>query len=704
VDDYPCIILLGDPGAGKTMALNFLAYEFACEASENKPGRSRLLPLYLRLSQFEPDQNLTTFIKQGWVDGSGDEEDQGASELANNLDRYLEAGSLFILFDALNEMPREGYRRRVKRLRHFIDKWREKGNRFIVSCRALDYGEELQGLQRIEIRPLIEAQIEEFLQKELPESWKGLWQLLIEEQAETRRLVEMARNPFFLGMIIEVFKYEGKLGRNRAELLNNFFEALLDWTLDDDDPKFPREEWPEARPELVQKSLAIAAFEMQKLGKFGADVAPHDFKKLIPAQVQLDPDFPPDPTPADQVVKLAAAAQLVTITPEKKSLRFYHQLLQEYFAACEMVQRDPASLEKYWTWPWLESEMRRWDRPEGNYDPLPPPPPTGWEETTILAAGLTPENDDQLLLALTGVNPVLAGRCLHEGQAKVDPAVRQQVIERLLETISRPEVALRVRIAAGEVLGYLGDPRLGRMVTIPAGAFTMGGKGKYDGKPKHQLFLPAYEIGQYPLSNIEYSHFIEAEGYGQKRWWTEAGWQRKEKAKWTEPGYWDDSGFNKPNQPVVGLSWYEAVAYCGWLRAETGRVYRLPTEAEWEKAARGPKGLTYPWGDKFDANRLNGGIGAQIVWGTTPVGMYPTGTSPYDLYDCAGNVWEWCATKYEKSYPYDVKENEWADGYLEGEADRVLRGGSWSNSHVVNFRCACRNRNWGYVRYDSECG
>ena len=91
--------------------------------------------------------------------------------------------------------------------------------------------------------------------------------------------------------------------------------------------------------------------------------------------------------------------------------------------------------------------MPLWVRPERNYDPLPPPPPTGWEETTILAAALAPENDDQLVQILIAVNPVLAGRCLYEGQAQVAKATRQAVIEALLETIARPEVALRVRIA-----------------------------------------------------------------------------------------------------------------------------------------------------------------------------------------------------------------------------------------------------------------
>jgi len=348
--------------------------------------------------------------------------------------------------------------------------------------------------------------------------------------------------------------------------------------------------------------------------------------------------------------------------------------------------------------------MPRWIRPEDNYDPLPPPPPTGWEETTILAAGLAMdlEGDDQLVRALVQVNPGLAGRGIYEGQARVSKSMRQGVIEALLATIAEPEVALRVRIAAGEVLGYLGDPRLGEMAIVPAGDFLMGDdRGEYDDeKPQHKLHLPAYQIAKYPLTNAEYGRFIEAGGYRDKRWWTEAGWQRKESDNWTEPRYWRDGRFNKPNQPVVGVSWYEAVAYCRWLSAETGQAYRLPTEAEWEKGARGTDGLRYPWGNQFKAERLNAREGEQQVRATTPVGIYPTGVSPIGLFDCAGNVWEWCATKWQKPYPYAVEEGEWAADYLSGTNVRVLRGGSWGyglNFARCAFRYSFRPNFWDYV-------
>ena len=333
-----------------------------------------------------------------------------------------------------------------------------------------------------------------------------------------------------------------------------------------------------------------------------------------------------------------------------------------------------------------------------------------------------PENNDRLLRAMVQVNPVLAGRCLHEGKADVGLDTRQTVITRLLATISDPKVALRVRVAAGEVLGYLGDPRLGELVTIPAGKFLIGDDEDDDAKPQHEVFLPEYQIGKLPVTNAEFTEFVEAGGYHEKRWWTEAGWKGKEHDICPRPIWWDDARFNKPNHPVMGVSWFASLAYCNWQAAETGQSYRLPSEAEWEKAARGTDGRRYPWGEEFEPERLNSFEGDQAVRSPTPVGIYPTGASPYGCLDMAGNVWEWTSSllewyfgslrmgfnripvrrinlnrvlwlyyKIKKAfdYPYDSGDGrevlERGDQFI-----RVLRGGSWNYDR--NFaRCDYRS-------------
>jgi formylglycine-generating enzyme required for sulfatase activity len=241
-----------------------------------------------------------------------------------------------------------------------------------------------------------------------------------------------------------------------------------------------------------------------------------------------------------------------------------------------------------------------------------------------------------------------------------------------------------------------------QMVTIPAGAFLMGtpeseldelsklgvDRGWIQNEtPQHEVTLDAYAISRYPVTNDEFARFIEDGGYRERDYWTEAGWKQKEGDGWTQPRYWDDDKWNAPSQPVVGVSWYEALAYCNWLAAKTGRPYRLPSEAEWEKAARGTDGRRYPWGNQWDPARCNNkesGPGR-----TTPVGEYPTGDSPYDVGDLVGQVWEWCSSKYA-SYPYLVGD---AREGLEGDDVRILRGGSWADSNFAGVcRCGYRYR------------
>ena len=251
-----------------------------------------------------------------------------------------------------------------------------------------------------------------------------------------------------------------------------------------------------------------------------------------------------------------------------------------------------------------------------------------------------------------------------------------------------------------------------QMVTIPAGPFLLGTpkeqrdellrlhkaeNDKFDAQwldnelGQHEVTLPAYAIGRFPVTNAEFARFMEAGGYAKQDYWTEAGWQRKEADGWSEPRYWQDEQFNQPEQPVVGVSWYEAAAYCRWLSAESGRSYRLPSEAEWEKAARGSDGRRYPWGNAWDKEKCNNSeLGLQR---TTPVGQYsPAGDSPHGLSDMAGNVWEWCSTRWGGAetkptygYPYQPDERE----EVEGEDTRVMRGGSWYNG-AAWCRCSYR--------------
>ncbi|MBI3609083.1 MAG: formylglycine-generating enzyme family protein [Nitrospirae bacterium] len=200
------------------------------------------------------------------------------------------------------------------------------------------------------------------------------------------------------------------------------------------------------------------------------------------------------------------------------------------------------------------------------------------------------------------------------------------------------------------------------MVRVPAGEFIMGtdeqdleGKAAAygimkswfnDEHPAHTVNLPAYDIDQHEITQAEYRVFVQNTGR-------------------TPPPDWVNGQFPpaKARHPVDEVTWEDANAYCLWA----GK--RLPTEAEWEKAARGPKGLKYPWGDAFDETRAN--VNGQ-VGDTTEVGHYEKGKSPYGAYDMIGNVWEWTADWY-KPYPGNPYA---ADEF--GEKVKVLRGNSWA--------------------------
>lgn len=177
-------------------------------------------------------------------------------------------------------------------------------------------------------------------------------------------------------------------------------------------------------------------------------------------------------------------------------------------------------------------------------------------------------------------------------------------------------------------------------------------------------------IDVYPVTNSQYKKFVEAGGYTNKdileKCWSEAGRKWREGNGITQPDYWNDEKWDQPDHPVVGVSYYEAEAYAGWA----GK--RLPTEKEWEKAARGTDGREYPWGNGFDKEKCNSGESGHR--GTTRVTLYPNGISPYGCYDMAGNVLEWTDSRYDKK-----------------ETRCVLRGGSW---YVEGSFCQCALRYW----------
>ena len=217
------------------------------------------------------------------------------------------------------------------------------------------------------------------------------------------------------------------------------------------------------------------------------------------------------------------------------------------------------------------------------------------------------------------------------------------------------------------------------MVLFPAGSYRMGEDSAYslsNQKPIHEVHLNAYFIDETEVTVADFLEFIRDDGYKNQEFWTKDGWQYlqklRQKSAAVTPASLNKTGRNKPRQPMSGMTWYEADAYARWA----GK--RLPTEAEWERAARGLDGRLYPWGNEMDMSRLHNIMPAAYRVG--PVGDYPAGASPDGLLDMAGSLWEWVSDWYDESY-YVYSQRENPAGPVKG-TEKGLRGGAWGPNRL----------------------
>jgi len=242
-----------------------------------------------------------------------------------------------------------------------------------------------------------------------------------------------------------------------------------------------------------------------------------------------------------------------------------------------------------------------------------------------------------------------------------------------------------------------GAPAL-EFVRVPAGPSTMGSsEAEVESliaqvgadyfrceMPQREESLPTFAVAITPVTVAQFSPFVLGDGYFNPDYWDEAGlaWKGNKRA----PRYWTDTKWTSPTSlPVVGITWYEADAYCKWVSLQSGYQLSLPTERQWEKAARGRDGRCYPWGDSPPTN-LHCNYGNSIGM-TTPVGAYRLGASPYGALDMAGNVWEWCSTAWQaKGDEHDAPSIE------EKPIGKVMRGGCY-NSDPYFVRTAARTGN-----------
>ena len=249
-------------------------------------------------------------------------------------------------------------------------------------------------------------------------------------------------------------------------------------------------------------------------------------------------------------------------------------------------------------------------------------------------------------------------------------------------------------------------PALAEEVLIPAGEFTMGTSTEAwaldNERPAHSVHVDAFFLDTTPVTNGDYLRFIDAGGYDQRRWWTAPGWQHRQRAQLSAPLFWSRDGSGswwrrsfgnlipvRDDEPVLHVCLYEAQAYAAWA----GR--RLPTEAEWEKAARwdpiSQRSRRYPWGDE-DPTPERANLGQQHLR-PAPAGSYPAGASAYGVHQLIGDVWEWTSSTFAAYAGFEVFPYAEYSQVFFGEDYYVLRGGSFGTD-----RAACRGtfRNWDY--------
>ncbi|MCE7946463.1 MAG: TIR domain-containing protein [Chloroflexi bacterium CFX4] len=760
----PVVVLLGLPGAGKSTLLRRLEMDIALESLRGVTTR-RLLPFYISLSRYgtgltdvQALPNPLEWLAQCW---------QSAAPNLPSLPDLLRQRRVVLILDGLNEIPYTSpsdYKRRLDVWRTFLQEYifEMHGNKAIFACRSIDYSQTLSHpdypVPQFRLQPLESLQMQDYLKRYAPEHAQQIWQVL-ENNAE---LLELFRVPYLLRLLTELFHEFGSVPRGRAHTFTRLIRKLVKRELENRTPALSHEDLlsamarsiflenvrldqPHYLPdqELLIAALSGFAHTLQNLAQG---------QRLVSLWYQDARDQVAAPEARREQVLQAGFALTTLELDHDHNVRFFHQLLQEYFAARLLARTpNPALARSEWQAQYIKPSLEDVVSSLPHHDPLPPMPTTGWEVSMVLAAAMT-QNQEQFVRDLIAPNLPLAAYCAAAPDVHVSAQLRAELRDLLIARSGDSEADLRARIAAAKALGDLGDPRFAAQRSeaafivppfshIEGGEYRIGSDENPDEQPIHTVRLAPFQIGQFPITNAEYRLFIEAGGYEDQRWWQgeaaerwrsggetyvldKAEWRARnaerramlsdgrlqaqlesgeitqaqfesrkrlaemseaefeaELATWyptarrTLPAHWHDTRFNAPTQPVVGVTWYEARAYCAWLAHHSGLPVRLPTEAEREVAVRGAAMRRYAYGEKADpkcANTVEAHIG-----GTTPIGIFPCGATPEGVHDLSGNIWEWTST-LRRAYPYHADDGR-EDAHTPDE-HRVVRGGSWYHS------------------------
>ena len=693
-------VLLGEAGSGKTTFVNYLTYLLATESETLPETLQGLLPVRLILRQVAaqhiPTQNTDGGAHLLWDALEGDIARRlgglAAAILVSALQQRLMEQGGFVFLDGLDEVPAAGERRQtlLAAVQDLAGQLPEA--HILVTARPYAYAEKtwrLDDFPILALAPFHQEQVDGFVQRWYQAVREGMgWnEATATEKAKRLQvalrqrpyLADLASRPLLLTLMATLHSSWGQLPEDRADLYEETVKLLLSRWQRAREVRTPSGELvvePSIADALnvgektlrsVLETLAHTVHERQREDPEGqdgaADISEGEllvaFKPLLKRK-EIDPD--------ELIGYLQNRAGLL-IARQEGVYAFPHRSFQEYLTACYLANQGNLAET-------LQNLLHQ--------DPL------WWREVFLLAVGKAKQGGlgqavpvvDYQLPAPEDVGTItenhwrvasLAGQALLELriQEELETTPNYQPVVNcarrwLVQLLEAGQIQPRERAEAGDVLGKLGDPRfdpdhwhlpddnmLG-FVHIPAGRFLMGSDPEKDSdayedeQPQHQLTLPDYYLARYPVTVAQFRAFADASGYDD---------------------FDKDALEDPPNRPVRWVTWYDALAYAQWLGEELSAASRqwaveerlnrnaveqafwqglaegdlgvsLPSEAEWEKAARGDgDGRIYPWGDQADPNRAN--YGDTGVGTTSAVGAFPDGASPYGLLDLSGNVYEW---------------------------------------------------------------
>lgn len=771
------LVLLGDPGSGKSTFVKRLVDQLATaypnQSALPEGFENGLMPLLIFLRDLAPRLNALT------LDNVSEEQRRRAlaqtvreqlrvqavendtPDAADALLDALETGNCLLVLDGMDEVP-YGLRALVRRtVGAVLQTYHPR--RVIVTCRVRSYNGEavLPNFITHTIAPFDDDRVQAFA-KAWYNAQKALGRLN-ETQADAKAqdlahaalahaLRELSSNPMLLTTMAIIHQRDIGLPSERVRLYHLAVDVLL-------------RRWQKEKSALLadflqddkrlRKTMERLAYHAQRAGRGEqetADLSRGDALTILEAN-----EFLGSAGRAEEFLDYVdqRAGLLVGRGGEAGHPAVYgfpHRTFQEYLAGCYMaVHRDATRLYlehaaegEYWN---LAAELGAEDLYYNRGVPN-----NVLDLAYRLSSSAEPRTTALRRATLwSGKMTVLLGRATVDQDTVPDggTAFLERLVPRLVNLLAS-DLSPAERADAGDVLARLGDPR--RQVTtliqmefcfVRPGAFQMGSDKAHDSlasdeeQPLHTVTLPAFWLGRFPVTQAQFTLFVQAGGYSHAAYWSEAeqaGFWRdgKFKGRYDNEARTSPKSFGEPfdfmNHPVVGVSWYEALAFCRWLdnafghSLPSGYHFALPSEAEWEKAARGGLEIVsfpfdkiesgfslrekmeavtnplparvYPWGDTFDLNHAN--TSETGIQTTSAVGCFPRGASVYGVQELSGNVWEWTRSVYQK-YPNDATDGRETLKVSDSES-RVVRGGSFVLTDWV-ARCAYRFRYYPYFRY-----